>query len=44
VEESRAVEAVQRLHQAFFSRPEPLLLQTMSMAMCQAEAGWHGAD
>jgi hypothetical protein len=35
---------VQRLHRAFFSRPESAVVQTVSMAMCQAEIGWHGAD
>ena len=44
VDESRAVEAVQRLHRAFFSRPEPAVVHSASMAMCQAEVVWHGAD
>jgi aspartate kinase len=44
VDESRAVEAVQRLHRSFFSVPEPVLVQSASMALCQAEVGWHGAD
>jgi len=44
VDESRAVEAVQRLHRAFFSRPEPAVAHSASMAMCQAEVVWHGAD
>lgn len=41
VDESRAVEAMQRLHRAFFSRPEPAVARS---AMCQAEGVWHGAD
>ena len=44
VDESRAVEAVQRLHRAFFARPEPAVAQHASLAMCQAEVVWHGAD
>ena len=44
VEESRAEEAVQRLHRAFFSNPEPAMEQSASQAMCQAEWAWHGAD
>jgi aspartate kinase len=44
VDESRAVEAVQRLHRAFFSRPELAVGESASLAMCQAEVGWHGAD
>ncbi len=44
VDESRAVEAVERLHRAFFSRPELAVVESASMAMCQAEIGWHGAD
>jgi aspartate kinase len=44
VDESRAVEAVERLHRAFFSRPELAVLESASLAMCQAEVGWHGAD
>jgi aspartate kinase len=44
VDESRAVEAVQRLHRAFFSKPEPAVAQSASWAMCQAEGVWHGAD
>jgi len=44
VEESRAEEAVQRLHRAFFSNSEPAIEQSASQAMCQAEWAWHGAD
>ncbi len=44
VDESRAVEAVERLHRAFFSRPELAGAESASRAMCQAEIGWHGAD
>ncbi len=44
VEESRAQEAVQRLHRAFFSNPEPAIERSASIAMCQAEWAWHGAD
>ena len=44
VDESHTVDAVQRLHRAFFSPPEPATAQSSSMAMCQAEVGWHGAD
>ncbi len=44
VDESRAVEAVERLHQSFFSRPEPFVAQSSSQSMCQAEVVWHGAD
>jgi hypothetical protein len=44
VEESRAEEAVQRLHRAFFSNSEPAMEQSPSQAMCQAEWAWHGAD
>jgi aspartate kinase len=40
VDESRAVEAVQRLHQSFFSKPEPVLERSGSLAMCQAEGAW----
>ena len=44
VDESRAVEAVERLHRAFFSRPKLAAVESASRAMCQAEIGWHGAD
>ena len=44
VDESRAVEAVQRLHRAFFSRSEPAVEECASLAMCQAEWAWQGAD
>ena len=44
VDESRAEEAVQRLHRAFFSNLEPVVEQSASLAMCQAEWVWHGAD
>ncbi len=44
VDESRAVEAVQRLHRVFFLRQEPAAVQSASWAMCQAEGIWHGAD
>jgi aspartate kinase len=42
VDESRAVEAVQRLHRSFFSAPlpEPLVQASSSHAMCQAEGAW----
>jgi aspartate kinase len=42
VDESRAVEAVQRLHRSFFSIPvpEPVLAASSSQAMCQAEGAW----
>ena len=40
VDESRAVEAVQRLHQAFFSKSEPVVEPVASQAMCQAEGAW----
>ena len=42
VDESRAVEAVQRLHRSFFSvpAPEPLVEAISSHAMCQAEGAW----
>jgi aspartate kinase len=43
VDESRAVEAVERLHQSFFLKPEPALWDA-SQPMCQAEVTWHGAD
>jgi aspartate kinase len=39
VDESQAVEAVQRLHRAFFSMP-PATEYSPSLAMCQAEGGW----
>jgi aspartate kinase len=38
VDESRAVESVQRLHRSFFS--EPVMKQSASLAMCQAEGAW----
>ncbi len=44
VEESRAEEAVQRLHRAFFSNMEPVMEHSASQAMCQSEWSWHGAD
>jgi aspartate kinase len=44
VDESRAVEAVQRLHRAFFLRSEPFVAQGSSQSMCQSEVVWHGAD
>jgi aspartate kinase len=44
VDEGRAVDAVQRLHRSFFSRAEPVVAQSASQAMCQAEGVWHGAD
>ena len=42
VDESRAVEAVQRLHRSFFSAPvpEPRTRASSSQAMCQAEGAW----
>ena len=42
VDESRAVEAVQRLHRSFFSAaaPEPPIEASSSQAMCQAEGAW----
>jgi aspartate kinase len=42
VDESRAVEAVQRLHRSFFSAtvPEPAMQVSSSQAMCQAEGAW----
>jgi aspartate kinase len=44
VDESRSVEAVQRLHESFFSKAESLFRQSPTWAMCQAEIAWHGAD
>ncbi len=46
VDETRATEAVQRLHRSFFSRPDLAVVQSASpsMAMCQPEIVWHGAD
>src|SRR4029077_16989193 len=44
VDESRTVEAVERLHRAFFSRLEPVVVQNSSRSMCQSEVLWHGAD
>jgi aspartate kinase len=44
VDESDAAEAVQRLHRAFFSRPEPAVVHNASIVVCQAEVAWHGAD
>ncbi len=44
VDESRAVEAVQRLHRAFFSRSEAAVKENACLAMCQAEWAWQGAD
>jgi aspartate kinase len=42
VDESRAVEAVQRLHRSFFATPVPEapLVANSSHAMCQAEGAW----
>jgi aspartate kinase len=42
VDESRAVEAVQRLHRSFFSArlPETAIEASSSQAMCQAEGAW----
>jgi aspartate kinase len=40
VDESRAVESVQRLHRSFFSSPEPVAEYSASLAMCQAEGTW----
>jgi aspartate kinase len=43
VDESRAVEAVQRLHRSFFfsaQAPGPAVETTSSHAMCQAEGAW----
>ncbi len=42
VDESKAVEAVQRLHRSFFSAhaPAPAPEATSSHAMCQAEGAW----
>jgi aspartate kinase len=42
VDESLAVEAVQRLHRSFFSPPvpEPAIEVSSSQAMCQAEGAW----
>ena len=44
VDESRAIGAVQRLHRAFFPNSGPALEPEASLAMCQAERVWHGAD
>jgi aspartate kinase len=44
VDESHAVEAVQRLHRVFFAKPQPAIGLDDSLAMCQAEVVWHGAD
>ncbi|MGA9814195.1 MAG: aspartate kinase [Terriglobales bacterium] len=44
VEESRAEEAVQRLHRVFFPASAPVLEPESLLAMCQAEWVWHGAD
>ncbi len=44
LDESRVVEAVERLHQSFFPRPEPFVARTSSRSMCQSEVTWHGAD
>lgn len=41
VDESRAVETVQRLHRAFFLKPA---VRDFSQSMWQAEVTWHGAD
>jgi len=40
VDESQAVEAVRRLHRAFFSTPQPATEYSPSLAMCQAEGAW----
>ncbi len=40
VDESRAVEAVHRLHSSFFPVPEQARKQNSSHAMCQAEGAW----
>lgn len=40
VDESRAVEAVQRLHRAFFSKSETVVKPVTAHAMCQAEGAW----
>jgi aspartate kinase len=40
VDESCAVEAVQRLHRLFFAKSESALEQDASQAMCQAEGAW----
>jgi aspartate kinase len=42
VDESRALEAVQRLHRSFFSAPvsEAAIEGSSSQAMCQAEGAW----
>jgi aspartate kinase len=40
VDESRAEEAVQRLHRSFFLKSEPAIEQDGSQAMCQAEGAW----
>lgn len=40
VDESRAVEAVQRLHRSFFTATEPAMDPAASVAMCQAEGAW----
>ena len=44
VDESHAVEAVQRLHRSFFANSQPVIGLDDSLAMCQAEVVWHGAD
>lgn len=44
VDESRAVEAVERLHRSFFPRPDSFVAQSSSQSMCQSEVVWHGAD
>jgi len=44
VDESRAEAAVQRLHRSFFSNSGPGLEAAASLAMCQAEWAWQGAD
>ncbi len=40
VDESRAVEVVQRLHRSFFSTAESAKEYSTSLAMCQAEGVW----
>jgi aspartate kinase len=41
VDESRAVEAVERLHQSFFLKPA---VRDASQSLWQSEVVWHGAD
>jgi aspartate kinase len=44
VDESHAAEAVQRLHRSFFAKSQPAIDLDDSLAMCQAEVVWYGAD